>query len=75
MIYDDEIKPDDEEMEYYRALYQAHKRKTPTEQYHEWIMAQDFLIGNGDMLLEISENPAIRSQYCAEMGISEDIEL
>lgn len=60
--------------QYFRAMYEAEKAKTPSEMFSDWLY-KNVRIGNGDMLIEAMENTILQEQFLREYGLPEDTEL
>lgn len=69
-IYDDEERSNDQEMMEMFAEYQHAK----SQGFIDWIY-KNRQIGNGDMLLEASENTLLQDQYIKEIGLPANTEL
>jgi len=60
--------------EYFRSLYDAQKLKTPSEMFNDWLY-ENYMIGNGTMLLNYYEDGDIQARFLDEAGLDEDTEL
>jgi len=48
--------------------------KTPSEMFNEWLY-ENYMIGNGTMLLNYYEDGDIQARFLDEAGLDEDTEL
>ena len=60
--------------QYFRELFNAQKVKSPSELFNDWLYS-NYNIGNGEMLINLMENPAIQTEFLIEHGLPEDTEL
>jgi len=60
--------------EYFRSLYDAQKLKTPSEMFNDWLY-ENYMIGNGHMLLNLVENTEVQARFLDEAGLDEDTAL
>jgi len=54
------------------AIYEM--EKSPSELFNDWLY-ENYFIGNGEMLINLMENPAIQTEFLNEHGLPEDTEL
>jgi hypothetical protein len=60
--------------EYFRSLYDAQTLKTPSEMFNDWLY-ENYMIGNGHMLLNLVENTEVQARFLDEAGLDEDTAL
>lgn len=60
--------------QYFRELFTAQKVKSPSDMFNDWLY-KNYPIGNGHMLVELTENPAIQTEFLRDAGLPEDTEL
>lgn len=70
---DEDDQYSDDEVAEFKAQWKSEK-KTPSEMFNEWLY-QNYMIGNGHMLLNYYEDGDIQAQFLDEMGLPEETEL
>ena len=73
-LFDDVMEVVSADEQYFRELYNAQKLKTPSEMFNDWIY-ENYPIGNGHMLVELTENPVIQTEFLRDNDLPMDTEL
>lgn len=60
--------------QYFRELFNAQGVKTPSDMFNDWLY-ENYPIGNGHMLAELTENPAIQTEFLRDSNLPLDTEL
>ena len=60
--------------EYFKAMFDAAKLKTPSEMFNDWIYETQH-IGNGHQLVACLENTSLQEQFLRDSGLPMDTEL
>lgn len=60
--------------QYFLELFNAQGVKTPSDMFNDWLY-KNYPIGNGDMLLDLLENPVIQEEFLRENNLPLDTEL
>ena len=62
------------EEEYYRALFEAQKLKTPSDMFNDWLY-ENYPIGNGHTLTRLQEDTSIQETFLRDNNLPLDTEL
>ena len=73
-MIDDVMEAVSADEQYFRDLFKAQKLKTPSDMFNDWLY-QNYPIGNGHMLVELTENPAIQTTFLRDNNLPLDTEL
>lgn len=73
-LMDDVMEVVSADEQYFRELYNAQKLKTPSEMFNDWLY-ENYPIGNGHMLVELTENPVIQTEFLRDNDLPMDTEL
>lgn len=73
-IFDDVMEVVSADEQYFRELFNAQKLKTPSDIFNDWLY-ENYPIGNGHMLVELTENAAIQTMFLLDKNLPLDTEL
>lgn len=73
-LMDDVVEVVSADEKYFRELFNAQKLKTPSDMFNDWLY-ENYPIGNGHMLVELTENPEIQTEFLRDSNLPLDTEL
>lgn len=73
-LIDDVMEVVSADEQYFRELFKAQGLKSPSDMFNDWLY-ENYPIGNGHMLVELSENPAIQTEFLRDSNLPLDTDL